>query len=297
MRGEKMRHAILCSMLFLAKRKFPFFAIALLTWPGSGYAAYWNVFNQEGESSATAVIVTYNSRIDMLTAANPTGFFEPITGGALGANVVGSGSDGKTYWNVFNQEGESSATAVIVTYNSLIDMLTAANPTGFFEPITGGALGANVVGSGSDGKTYWNVFNQEGESSATAVIVTYSSLIDMLTAANPTGFFEPIAGGALGANVVDSGSDGQTYWNVFNQEGESSATAVIVTYSSLIDMLTAANPTGFFEPITGGALGANVVGSGAEIMGVAAVPEPGSLALLCTSLLGVSLLRGRRGRS
>ena len=47
MRGEKMRHAILCSMLFLAK-KSPFFAIALLTWPGSGYAAYWNVFNQEG---------------------------------------------------------------------------------------------------------------------------------------------------------------------------------------------------------------------------------------------------------
>ena len=137
----------------------------------------------------------------------------------MGRTLVGSGSDGKTSWNVFDREGECSATAIIVTYNSLINMLTAANPTGFFEPITGGACRGKRCRLRFDGKTYWNVFNQEGKYSATAVIVTYSSLINMLTAANPTGFFEPIAGGALGANVVDSGSDGQTYWNVFNQEG------------------------------------------------------------------------------
>ena len=62
------------------------------------------------------------------------------------------------------------------------------------------------------------------------------------------------------------------------KKGESSATAVIATYDSLIDMLTAANPTGFFQPITGGVFGQNVVGSGAEILGFAAVPSTAALA-------------------
>jgi hypothetical protein len=112
-------------------------------------AAYWNVFNVEGESTLTAQIVTYATLNDMLTDANRVGVFDPINGFA-GRNIVGSGSDGSTYWNVFNVEGESLLTAQIVTYSALNDMLTDTNRVGVFDPINGFA-GRNIVGSGSDG--------------------------------------------------------------------------------------------------------------------------------------------------
>ena len=111
-----------------------------------------------------------------------------------------------TYWNVFNIEGESSISASIVTYPSLPDMLADANRTGNFTPNPLG-FGVNIVGSGSDGSTYWNVFNIEGESSISASIVTYPSLPDMLADANRTGNFTPNPSG-FGANIVGSGSDG-----------------------------------------------------------------------------------------
>jgi hypothetical protein len=112
-------------------------------------AAYWNVFNVEGETSLTAQIVTYATLGDMLLDANRTGVFNPTTGFA-GQNIVGAGSDGTQYWNVFNVEGETSLTAQIVTYATLGDMLLDANRTGVFNPTTGFA-GQNIVGAGSDG--------------------------------------------------------------------------------------------------------------------------------------------------
>ena len=74
-----MRHAILYLTLLLTKRTFLclFFATALLTWPGSGYAAYWNVFNFEGESEVSAEFVTYATLSDMLNYTNRTGDFTP----------------------------------------------------------------------------------------------------------------------------------------------------------------------------------------------------------------------------
>jgi len=56
-------------------------------------AAYWNVFNIEGESALTAQLVTYSALNDMLTDTNRLGVFNP-TGGFAGPNIVGSGSDG-----------------------------------------------------------------------------------------------------------------------------------------------------------------------------------------------------------
>jgi len=54
-------------------------------------AAYWNVFNIEGESSVVADIVTYATLGDMLADSNRTGVFSMPA--PFGRNIVGSGSD------------------------------------------------------------------------------------------------------------------------------------------------------------------------------------------------------------
>ncbi|MEY8201171.1 MAG: hypothetical protein RPS47_18180, partial [Colwellia sp.] len=79
---------------------------------------------------------------------------------------------GPIYFNTFNEEGESVDTAIIVTYGSLLDMMTDFNP---LTVTNVGGNGPDIVGSGSDGTTYWNIFNEEGESVDTAIIVTYGS--------------------------------------------------------------------------------------------------------------------------
>ena len=56
------------------------------------HAAYWSLFNVEGESGLTAQYVTYGSLPDMLGDTNRLGVFDPAAGGA-GRNIVGSGSD------------------------------------------------------------------------------------------------------------------------------------------------------------------------------------------------------------
>jgi hypothetical protein len=106
---------------------------AILVWPCSGYAAYWNVFNLEGESSISAEFVTYATLSDMLHDTNRTGDVAPSQP-FVDANIVDSGSDGKTYWNLFNLEGESSISAEFVTYATLSDMLHDTNRTGDVAP-------------------------------------------------------------------------------------------------------------------------------------------------------------------
>jgi PEP-CTERM motif len=56
-------------------------------------AAYWSVFNFEGESAVSADFVTYASLADMLADTNRTGTFTP---NSLGVRriIVRSGSDG-----------------------------------------------------------------------------------------------------------------------------------------------------------------------------------------------------------
>jgi hypothetical protein len=86
-----------------------------------------------------------------------------------------------------------------------------------------------------------------------------------------------------------------TYWNVFNIEGESSISAQIVTYAALGDMLVDTNRTGVYTPDPLG-FGVNIVGSGASLVpAVPAVPIPGSLALVLTGALAMSLRRERKG--
>ena len=57
--------------------------------------------------------------------------------------------DGITYWNLFNEEGESTIGAQYVTYATLDDMLNDENRVGLFSPDGVGATGRNIVGSGS----------------------------------------------------------------------------------------------------------------------------------------------------
>lgn len=253
-----------------------------LSMPSLAVPIYWNVFNIEGESSIGADLVTYDSLSDMLTDSDRTSV-NTISG--FGANIVGGGSDGSTLWNVFNIEGESSVGADIVTYSSVSDMLSDTNRTSV-NTISG--FGANIVGGGSDGDSYWNVFNIEGESDIGADIVTYDSLSDMVTDSNRTSVNTL---GGFGANIVGSGSDGDSYWNVFNIEGESSTGADIVTYDTLTDMLADANRTSV-NTLAG--FGANIVGSGAFNAlppDPVPVPEPSGWLLAAVGLSGVILSR------
>jgi hypothetical protein len=235
---------------------------------------YYNLFNLEGENATGAVFVTYDTLGDMLNDENRTGSFAADGAGSFGANIVGSGADSTTFWNLFNLEGESAAGAVFVTYASLFDMLNDENRTGSFAADGAGPFGANIVGTGSDGTAYWNLFNLEGESAAGAVFVTYDSLFDMLNDENRTGSFAADGAGSFGANIVGSGSDGMSYWNLFNLEGESAAGAVFVTYASLFDMLNDENRIASFAADGAGSFGANIIGTGAFYTSDTPPPPP-----------------------
>jgi hypothetical protein len=142
----------------------------------------------------------------MLVDDDRTGSFIPNNSGGAAENVVGSGSDGNTYWNLFNIEGESAQSSVYITYDTLADMLVDDDRTGSFIPNNSGGAAENVVGSGSDGNTYWNLFNIEGESSLSSVYITYASLLDMLNDDDRTGSFIPDNSGGAAENVVGSGA-------------------------------------------------------------------------------------------
>ncbi len=180
-------------------------AILVITtsYPAYGGTVYWLIFNIEEETAQGARIVTYATLSDMLNDENRTSVIAP-DGGFVPENVVGSGSDGKTYWNVFNIEQETAQGARIVTYNTLNDMLNDENRTSVIAP-DGGFVPENVVGSGSDGKTYWNVFNIENENALDARIVTYDTLNDMLNDENRTSVIAP-DGGFVPENVVGAGA-------------------------------------------------------------------------------------------
>jgi hypothetical protein len=265
--------------------------------PTQAATVYYNLFNIEGESDVSASFVTYATLADMLNDENRTSVVDPDGSVLAAANVVGSGADGTTFWNLFNIEGESTISAGFATYSAFEDMLNDENRTGVFFP-DGSVLAApNVVGTGSDGTTYWNLFNIEGESSISAGFVTYATLADMLNDENRTGTFFPDGTALAAPNVVGTGSDGTTYWNLFNIEGESAVGVGFVTYASLFDMLNDENRTGTFLP-SGSILNGrnNIVGTGAFHVPdepPPVVPLPASAWLMVAGLGALVAARGR----
>ena len=244
----------------------------LFTQIAAASTLYWNLVNIESESDLTSAYISYNSLNDMLADTNRAAVIFPETNSGFinpsstPNNLIGSGSDGVTYWNIFNPEGETTFTSVIVTYNSSTDMLNDRNRTDTFFPNTNGA--ENIVGSGSDGETYWSIFNREEESGLNAVVFTYNSLNDMLTDSNRAGTFFPASNSTNlgnGIDLIGTGSDGETYWTLFNPEGEVDTVSVLVTYETLSDMLSDSNRTGTFSPNAGSA-GSAIVATGAMVI-------------------------------
>jgi hypothetical protein len=279
---------------------------ALIASPASA-VTYWNVFNIEGEDSIGADIVWYDTFEDMLNDENRAGTGQTDGfGGGFNANIVGAGSDGDKYWNVFNIEEENNIGADLVWYNTFDDMLNDENRAGTGQTNGfGGGFNANIVGAGSDGDKYWNVFNIEGEDSIGADIVWYDTFDDMLNDENRAGTGQTNEfGGGFNANIVGSGSDGENYWNVFNIEGEDNIGADIVWYATFQDMLNDENRQGTGQTNGfGGGFNANIVGSGASLISfmpppaddpIPPVPVPASLPLLLAGLGGLTLLRKRR---
>jgi len=126
-------HTVLLMIVFLA---------VVYGAPVHAMPIYWNVFNKEGESALGADLVTYASLADMLGDTNRTSV------NSTHVNIVGSGSDGVTYWNVFNKEGESALGADLVTYASLADMLGDTNRTSV------NSTHVNIVGRAA-GRRFW----------------------------------------------------------------------------------------------------------------------------------------------
>jgi hypothetical protein len=196
------------------------------------------------------------------------------------------------YWNLFNSEGDITSDAIYVTYATLDDMLNDTKRTGFSVP-DGGFAGTQIIGAGTDGISYWNLFNSEGNITSDAIYTTYATLDDMLNDTNRTGFGVP-DGGFAGTQIVGTGSDGSEYWSLFNSEGDITSDAVIATYATLTDMMNDTNRIGFGVP-DGGLAGTQIVDSGATLTAVRAVPEPATWAMMLLGLGAAGFaLRGRR---
>jgi hypothetical protein len=273
-------------------------ALAMAGGPTQAATVYYNLFNREGEDVANAGFVTYATLADMLNDENRVSVTIPDGSGGFGRNIVESGSDGTTFWNLFNREGEDVANAGFVTYSAFEDMLNDENRVSVVIPDGSGGFGRNIVGTGSDGTTYWNLFNREGEDVANAGFVTYATLADMLNDENRVSVVIPDGSGGFGRNIVGTGSDGTTYWNVFNREGEDVANAGFVTYATLADMLNDENRVSVVIPDGSGGFGRNIVGTGAFFVPDApppppVVPLPASAWLMVAGLGALAAARGR----
>ena len=262
--------------------------------PASATSVYWSVFNPEDEVMTNAVFVTYATLDDMIRGQNPiTGDTNAPGQRDTRANIVGSGSDGNRFWNVFNYEGDNQRDAIFVLYDSFQEMSTDQNRLGTFRP-DGAGRAANAIGSASDGSRYWTLFNDEGDLLDDAVYVLYGSLMDMLLDENPLAEVSPTGtigpNGDYGANVVGTGSDGQTFWSLFNFEGDAQRPSIFVTYNTLEDLFGDVNRKDAVKVDFPGV--ANRVGSG---FGPATtVPLPAGLPLLLTGVAALGYLGARR---
>ena len=94
--------------------------------------------------------------------------------------------------------------------------------------------------------------------------------------------------------VIPVSAKATIYWNLFNSEGDITSDAIYVTYATLDDMLNDTNRTGFSVP-DGGFAGTQIIGAGATLTAVRAVPEPATWAMMLLGLGAAGFaLRGRR---
>ncbi len=208
--GEKLDHRVLALT-----------AAAALAWTTNGSAAsavYWNVFNVEGESALSADIVTYGALGDMLADQNRTGVSTRTRSGS-GPTSWGPGRTGRRTGTCSTSRLSSDLSADIVTYGALGDMLADQNRTGVFTPNAARVRDQHRgVRVGRDDilervQRRGRVRPCRPTSSPTARWATC-----WRTRTGPASSRRTRSGS--GPDIVGSGADGTTYWNVFNVEGE-----------------------------------------------------------------------------
>ncbi len=157
----------------------------------------------------------------------------------------------------------------------------------FYATLFGSTANASVI--------YWNLFNVEGENSINARYATYATFNDMLNDENRVVTSIAPDGAGVAQNVIGSGSDGTTYWNLFNVEGENSISARYATYATLNDMLDDENRVVTSIAPDGAGVARNVIGSGAAFFGgpISPIPIPGTIWLLLSGLVGIGIFRQR----
>lgn len=257
-----------CSTRFLCS----LLAAALLFSPKVARADYWNLLN----TGTVAGFYQFATLGDMMRNVNPTAIIQ--TPGPFATDIKGTGADGQTYWNLFN----TGQVAGFYTYANRLDMMLNRNPTAIVQ--TPGLFATYIQGTGSDGHTYWNQFN----TGQVAGYYTYATLDDMMLNRNPTSIVQ--TPGLFATDIVGSGSDGRTYWNLFN----TGQVAGFYTYATLGDMMLNVNPTSIVQ--TPGPFATTIIGTDADILpSMVTVPEPGTLGLMGIALLAMALL-GRRAR-
>ncbi|MGQ8366108.1 hypothetical protein [Glaciecola sp. 1036] len=171
------------------------------------------------------------------------------------------------YWNLFNDTTSNTSVPSYVTYSTLEDMLTDTNRVDIFSPDGYGSnVANNLVATGSDGTHFWNFFNNLSTATSIPSFSTYSDINGMLNDTNRTGFYEPTGYSVeIANNIIATGSDGTTYWNLFNNLSNPNGIPVYATYASLMDMLADTNRIDIFSPTGYSAdIANNIVASGSD---------------------------------
>jgi hypothetical protein len=106
--------------------------------PSVARADYWNLLNTGTEAG----FYRFATPGDMMLNVNPTAIWQ--TPGVFATDIVGTGSDRHTYWNLFN----NGSVAGFCTYATLSYMMLNTNPTAIVQ--TPGRFATYIVGTDAD---------------------------------------------------------------------------------------------------------------------------------------------------
>jgi hypothetical protein len=127
-------------------KKYSVFSIIGILLAGASMplnAAYCNLFNIGGGSTASEQFVTYDSLMDMLLEEERVDVFTPTS--FARQKIIISASDGAFSWNACNPEGKSKASVQFVTNYPLSNILLEKNLIATITPTS--PAHANTVGS------------------------------------------------------------------------------------------------------------------------------------------------------